>query len=216
MTDAAPDLRTVDGRVPGERGQATRRKLLETTAAMLRVGSFRDLAVVDIARESGVSAATFYQYFPDVETAIFFMADHIADDGCARLTALVEAIDLAGDAHPGATALAEGILDLWQEYESILRVLDLGAAERDGRFQQRRTQMLSGPTEALRRAVAAQQRAGRLAHSIDPAAVAGVLIAMLSHVAAHRRGLEDWGVARSDLTESMARVITWMLTEQPT
>lgn len=207
-------MRTVDGRTPGRRGRETRRRLLEVTAEMLRSGSYRDLAVVDIAREADVSPATFYQYFPDVETAIFFIADHIADDNNARLTELVASIDLASDAAEGAAALAEGFLDVWRDYDAILRVLDLGSAERDQRFQARRTQLLSGPTTALRDAIAEQQRAGALQHSIDPAALAAVLTSMLAHVAAHRRGLREWGVERDDLVAAMARMIHLALTDQ--
>ena len=208
-TDTGDELRTVDGRMPGRRGQETRRRLLEVTAEMLRTGSYRDLAVVDIAREVGVSPATFYQYFPDVETAIFFIADHIADEGRDRLTGLVEDIDL--QTTEGAEALAEGFLDLWRQYDAIFRVLDLGAAERDARFQSRRTQLLSGPTTALQEAITAQQAAGALAHSIDPAAVAATLTSMLAHVAAHRRGLREWGVAREDLVASMGRLVALSL-----
>lgn len=209
-TDTGGDeLRTVDGRMPGRRGQETRRRLLEVTADMLRTGSYRDLAVVDIAREVGVSPATFYQYFPDVETAIFFIADHIADEGRERLTGLVNDIDL--QTTDGAETLAEGFLDLWRQYDAIFRVLDLGAAERDARFQSRRTQLLSGPTAALQEAIAAQQAAGALTHTIDPAAVAATLTSMLAHVAAHRRGLREWGVAREDLIASMGRLVALSL-----
>ncbi len=168
--------------------------------------------MVDIAREVGVSPATFYQYFADVEMAIFFIADHIAEEGRARLTALVREIDL--DTTEGAAALAEGFLDLWREYDAIFRVLDLGAAERDTRFQARRTQLLAGPTDALRDAVAAQQASGALGHQIDPAAVAATLTSMLSHVAAHRPGLRDWGVAQEDLVAAMARIVSLSLRDE--
>jgi len=203
-------MRTVDGRMPGQRGRKTRTRLLEVTADMLRAGSYRDLAVVEIAREAGVSPATFYQYFPDVETAIFFMADHIVVDGNARLTALVRDLDLDGDRDTtmaGARALADGFLEFWREFYSILRVLDLGAAEKDDRFQQRRTQLLAGPTEALADAIEAHRAACAIADDLDARAIAAVLTSMLSHVAAHRTGLREWGVARADLVESMARVI---------
>lgn len=217
LSDTDETLRTVDGRLPGERGRKTRTRLLEVTADMLRAGSYRDLAVVEIAREAGVSPATFYQYFPDVETAIFFMADHIVVDGHDRLAALVRDLDCSGDtetAMAGARALADGFLEFWREFYSILRVLDLGAAEKDRRFQQRRTQLLAGPTEAFAAAVEAQRDAGHISHDIDPRAVAAVLVSMLSHVAAHRTGLRDWGVARTDLVEAMARVIHCTLLER--
>lgn len=205
-------LRTVDGRLPGRRGRATRTRLLEVTAEMLRTRSYRDLAVVDIAREAGVSPATFYQYFPDVETAIFFIADHIVVDGEQRLTELVEAMDLGQGpdaAMEGARALADGFLDFWREFFSILRILDLGAAEKDARFQQRRTQLLRGPTEALAAALDHQRASGVVRPDLDPRAMAAVLVSMLSHVAAHRTGLRDWGVPRDALVESMAHVLYW-------
>ena len=90
-------------------------------------------------------------------------------------------------------------------------MLDLGAAERDARFQSRRTQLLSGPTAALQEAITAQQASGALSHTIDPAAVAATLTSMLAHVAAHRRGLREWGVAREDLVASMGRLVALSL-----
>jgi AcrR family transcriptional regulator len=214
IADARDDeVRTVDGRLPGRRGRETRKRLLEVTVDMLRAGSYRDLAVVDIAREAGVSPATFYQYFPDVETAIFVIADHITTDGNHRLSQLVAAIDLGAHDDSGARALAEGFVEFWQDFDSILRVLDLGAAERDVRFRSRRTQLLSGPTDGLRAAIASQQATGALSHSIDPAAMAAVLTAMLAHVAAHRGGLSEWGVVREDLLDAMGRIVHLCLTD---
>ena len=67
MTDSEAELRAADGRVPGRRGRATRTRLLECTSDMLATTSFRELKVIDIAREANTSPATFYQYFADVE-----------------------------------------------------------------------------------------------------------------------------------------------------
>ena len=75
MTATEEELRAADGRVPGRRGRATRQRLLECTTGMLEAGSYRDLKVIDIAREAGTSPATFYQYFADVEAAILVLAE---------------------------------------------------------------------------------------------------------------------------------------------
>ena len=56
---------------------------------MLRATSYRDLKVVDIAREAGTSPATFYQYFPDVTTAIVGLSEDMAEEGSEVLTQLV-------------------------------------------------------------------------------------------------------------------------------
>ena len=47
------DLRAVDGRLPGRRGLATRKRLLAATASLLETTGYRDLKVVEVAREAG-------------------------------------------------------------------------------------------------------------------------------------------------------------------
>ncbi len=81
--DGEADLRAVDGRVPGRRGMATRERLLEHTNRLLETTSYRDLKVVDIARDAGVSPATFYQYFPDAESAVLALADRLIGEAAS-------------------------------------------------------------------------------------------------------------------------------------
>jgi hypothetical protein len=42
---------------------------------------------------------------------------------------------------------------------------------------------------------------------MDPKAAAGVIIAMLAHVANHRPGLERWGVDREALVTTVAGIL---------
>ena len=72
--DAIDDVTATDGRVIGRRAIQTRRRILDTTAALLREHGALDLKVTDVAREVGTSPATFYQYFADVEDAILALA----------------------------------------------------------------------------------------------------------------------------------------------
>ena len=69
-----------DGRIIGARAHRTRRSLLDATAELLEVRGAFGLRVVDITREVGMSPATFYQYFADVEAAILVLADEASDD----------------------------------------------------------------------------------------------------------------------------------------
>ena len=200
---AAPEqpLRAADGRVPGRRGRATRDKLLAATEATLATTSYRDLKVVDIAREAGTSPATFYQYFPDVEAAILVVARATADDG-HLLAKLAEGPWSGRGAFASAQRLAEGFLDFWQQHEAVIRVVDLAIGEGDERFRGIRTHLLNPVTLALRDAIAAGRNAG-----VDPAAHAAVLVSMLAHVAEHRHGLEAWGVSGESARDSMARIL---------
>jgi AcrR family transcriptional regulator len=143
----------VDGRVPGARGLSTRGRLLGCTLALLGDRSYRDLAVIDIARAAGSSPATFYQYFPDVESAVLVLAEHMADEH-GRLAAIVRGADWRGaGACPAAEALAAEFLAFWIDHQPILRVVDLASGEGDPRFRAIRTRLLNDVTNALAEAV---------------------------------------------------------------
>ncbi len=215
--DAADDVepRAADGRVPGRRGRATRQRLLECAAEMLRTTSYRDLKVVDIAREAKTSPATFYQYFPDVESAILVLADEMVNEGVERFSTLVASTSWRGrSGYEAAEALADAMLTFWSDHQPVLRVVNLATDEGDGRFANVRTRLLNDLNNALAAAAKDFQKAGKGQAGIDPNAISGVLVAMLAHVAAHRLGFEFWGVRTADLKTAMARIIYWSITGQ--
>ena len=215
MTSATgeDDLRAADGRVPGRRGRATRQKLLEQTADMLTTTNYRDLKVVDIARAANTSPATFYQYFPDVEATVLVLAEEMIEDG-ARLPALVRSGSWRGrSGYSTSVALVDGFLEFWERHRSVLRVVDLASAEGDARFHNVRTRLLNGVTVALREVIA-QRVAGRAGDGVDPMATAGVLVAMVAHVSAHRYGFEFWGIRTDDVRRSMAAMVFWSVSGQ--
>lgn len=208
------EARAVDGRVPGRRGMATRQRLLEVTSDMLRTTAYRDLRVVDIAREAGTSPATFYQYFPDIESAVLVLAGALSVEG-ARFAELISATTWRGrEGYEAALELADAYLRFWEQHRPILKVIDLATFEGDVRFREIRTSFLAATAEALRNAVADMRSAGRHPDDIDPAAMSGVLVSMLVNVAAHRRGLEEWGVKADDLRNAMARIVFWSISGQ--
>ncbi|HUP71921.1 MAG TPA: TetR family transcriptional regulator [Acidimicrobiales bacterium] len=196
------------GRGISRRGRDTRQRLLDGTRDLLDESSYRAVRVVDIARAAGTSPATFYQYFPGVESAVLALAESLADQGAVELRALVanHRWDRAA-LQDSARALAQGFLDFWERNGALMTVIDHASLEGDQRFRQIRTRLLNGVTVALQDvAVASTDENSREAR-----AVAGVLTSMLSHVAAHRRGLEDWGIDRGDLRATMARIIADVL-----
>ena len=213
MTEAS--ARAADGRVPGRRGLATRQRLLDRTAAMLKATSYRDLKVVDIAREAGTSPATFYQYFPDVEAAILVLAEDMARSGSQELSAVVRLGSWKGKAgYETALAVADAFIEFWEEHRTLLRVVDLATDEGDRRFQNIRTRLLNEVTEALKEVVEATRREERRGDPVDPMATAGVLSGMLAHVSAHRYGFEFWGIRTRDLRESLGRILYTTVTNQ--
>ena len=205
-------LRAADGRVPGRRGRATRQRLLECTGEMLTTTSYRDVKVIDIAREAGTSPATFYQYFADVEAAILVLAEEMAQQG-THLTGIITGGSWAGPAAlDTAMELVDAFLAFWDDHRAVLRVVDLATDEGDGRFQKIRVRLLNDITKELAEVIRTSMAARQLPAGIDPMATAGILVAMLAHVAAHQYGFEFWGIRTKDLRASMARQVSWGVT----
>ncbi|KOV77290.1 TetR family transcriptional regulator [Streptomyces sp. NRRL WC-3723] len=200
-------VRTVDGRVAGRRGQATRQKLLDCLSEMLSSSPYRDVKVIDVARKAGTSPATFYQYFPDVEGAVLEIAEQMATEG-AGLTELLEGRTWAGKSGwQTAQELVDGFLEFWRRNDAILRVVDLGAAEGDKRFYKIRMKILNSVNNSLADSIAELQSKGRVDKDVNPAAVAGSLVAMLAAVAAHQKGFSSWGVKQAELKPNLALLV---------
>ncbi|MEU3076045.1 TetR family transcriptional regulator [Streptomyces laurentii] len=200
-------VRTVDGRVAGRRGQATRQKLLDCLGEMLSSSPYRDVKVIDVARKAGTSPATFYQYFPDVEGAVLEIAEEMAKEG-AGLTELVSGRSWVGKAGwQTSEDLVEGFLDFWRKNDAILRVVDLGAAEGDKRFYKIRMKILNSVTNSLTDAVKELQAKNKVDKDVSPAAMAGSLVAMLAAVAGHQKGFTSWGVKQAELKPNLALLV---------
>ncbi|MCX4881546.1 MULTISPECIES: TetR family transcriptional regulator [unclassified Streptomyces] len=200
-------MRTVDGRVAGRRGQATRQKLLDCLSEMLSSSPYRDVKVIDVARKAGTSPATFYQYFPDVEGAVLEIAEQMATEG-AGLTELLEGRSWVGKAGwQTAQELVDGFLEFWRRNDAILRVVDLGAAEGDKRFYKLRMKILNSVNNSLVDSVAELQSKGKVDKEVNPAAVAGSLVAMLAAVASHQKGFQTWGVKQAELKPNLALLV---------
>jgi AcrR family transcriptional regulator len=187
---------------------ATRNRLIECTAAMVGTTAYSDLRVTDVARAAGTSPATFYQYFEDLDAALLVLATEPTDTG-VQLAGFIAQRSWDGKAgYESAQVLVDGFLDFWQAHQPVLRVVDLLTEEGDARFRQARVRMLNGIALALADAIAA-------AHldadppPIAPMATASALVSMLSHVAAHREGMEHWNIEVPQLKEAMARLIYW-------
>jgi len=201
-------VRTVDGRVAGRRGQATRQKLLDCLGEMLSTSPYRDVKVIDVARMAGTSPATFYQYFPDVEGAVLELADEMSKEGAGGLTGLVAGRSWTGKAGAQtADGLVDGFLSFWRRNDALLRVVDLGSAEGDKRFNRIRLRILNAVTGSLTESIKELQGKGRVDTDISAPAVAGSLVAMLAAVAAHQKGFVGSGVKQADLKPNLALLV---------
>jgi AcrR family transcriptional regulator len=200
-------VRTVDGRVAGRRGQATRQKLLDCLRDMLSTSPYRDVKVIDVARKAGTSPATFYQYFPDVEGAVLELADGVAKDGTGLKDLVADKSWAGRTGYQTAEGLVDGFLDFWHENDAILRVVTLGSAEGDKRFVKIRLKILNAVTNSLTDSLKSLQSSGKVDKAVGPAAVAGSLVTLLASAAEHQKDFDSWGVKAKDLKPALALLV---------
>jgi AcrR family transcriptional regulator len=208
----ARQVRTVDGRIAGRRGQETRQALLDCVREMLATSPYRDVTVIDIARRARTSPATFYQYFPDVESAILELATEVAREGTELKSLVADPRWTGKSGYQAAEALVDGFLRFWRQHEPVLRVVELAASEGDKRFTKVHLELFNTVTLALAEEIAALQQNGTIGEGVQPQATAGALVAMLASVAGHRRGLKQWKIPAEDLRISMANLLYWGVT----
>ncbi|MFB4197255.1 TetR family transcriptional regulator [Streptomyces carpaticus] len=199
---------TVDGRVAGRRGQATRQKLLDCLGKMLSTSPYRDVRVIDVARKAGTSPATFYQYFPDVEAAVLELAEVTLRES-ASLSELVAGRSWTGKAgRQTAEELVDGVLAFWRRHDAILRVVDLAASEGDRRFVRVRTRIQGAVVKPLAETIDGLQARGRgTGGGISSAALAGSLVTMLAAVSAQPKSLQSLGAKQTDLKPALTTLV---------
>lgn len=200
-------VRTVDGRVAGRRGQATRQKLLDCLREMLSTSPYRDVKVIDVARMAGTSPATFYQYFPDVEGAVLEIAEEMAKDSL-ELRELVADKSWAGKTGvTTAEGLVDGFLGFWRKNDAILRVVTLGAAEGDKRFFKIRMKVLNAVVAPLTDTLKDMQAKNRFDKSANAGAITGSLVTLLAASAEHQKAFDSWGAKARDLKPNLASLV---------
>jgi AcrR family transcriptional regulator len=176
---------------------------------------YREIKVIDIAREAKTSPATFYQYFPDIESAVLALAEATNFD-TAPLSAIVRDRSWRGArGYDVARDLVDALIEFWEGHRAILRVVDLLVAEDDLRFRAVRHRLLNDLAVAMTEVIVETQGSksrGMPPEGRIPMATAGVLVAMLANVATHRYTYEFWGIPTAELRRSMADIVYTSLT----
>lgn len=200
------DLVAADGRVIGSRAQATRRRLLDATAKLLRRHGALELKVVDITREAGTSPATFYQYFADVDAILLDLA-RAAGENEQALLALFSSDWTGSDGAAKARAFVDAYMGFWHDHQAILRIRNLKAEEGATAFRRSRTRASLPIIEAMEAMIQRSQASGRVDESLDPFAAAAAMVAMLERLLAYQKEIGQRGTTREDLRETLAGIL---------
>jgi hypothetical protein len=97
-----------------------------------------------------------------------------------------------------------------------MRVRNLAADEGDQRFRDVRNNTLGAVTDRIARAVAENQKAGRVPPEISPYSAAAAMVSMMERMATYHFDLEPRGVTRGDLVETTARILHQTVTGRKT
>jgi AcrR family transcriptional regulator len=203
-----------DGRVIGERAQATRRRLLEATEALLERDGVRDLKVVDITREVGSAPATFYQYFADIDAAILALADEAAQEAKELLDTLTPVWSDTADIDR-ARAFLGAYESHWRARHAALRISNLRADEGDERFRKARVKAYLVLLDRMIDIVAAAQKAGRIDKQLDAYTIAVSTQAMLERLMSYETSPRIQHARQRLDMDTVARQLFQTLTGHP-
>lgn len=199
-----PDVVDQNGRPLGPRALQTRGRLLEATEKLLGEEKLRDLRVIDIARKVGTSAATFYQYFRDVDDVVLCLAEETSDEMPGML-GLIDGSWRGAEGLAKARAIVSAFIDHWDEHRAVLRIRNLAADEGDPRFQALRARTMQPVLEHLARVI--REHRGENDAQGHPHAAAAAMAAILERLAAYHAELEIFGVTREHLVASSAHIL---------
>jgi len=203
----------LDGQALGRKGAETLKRLMSAAADMLDTTPLRDLRTSDMARRAGISAATFYLYFENVESVVLALADSLIEPA-GDLIALAEQPWPPGE-DAAILAFVRAYFDFWDKHRSVLRMRNLAAEEGDARFAASRL-TISIP---LHQAIAAKITAARDRDSEqaipedihDLTLAATILAAMERSASGYRMFPPRFGVSRQRLIAAMVFMIKSVL-----
>jgi AcrR family transcriptional regulator len=205
-TPANPvDVIATDGRTIGRRAHLTRRRFLDATLELLENKGALDLKVIDIAREAGSSAATFYQYFEHVDSALLALAADAGNE-LGEVNALVATDWVSPTGFDDARRFVAAFIEYWDEHKAILRVRNLRSEEGDERFRTLRLEANSAIMGEFIAKIHAAQQQGTVSKRLNSYAAAGAMMSVLERMAAFHVEFERRGVSRRALVETVSRI----------
>ena len=192
VADPPPAPAAPDRPALGTRGIRTQARLLDALRRLLAEKTIAWISVADIARTSGMSPATFYRYFRDVDEAALALAEEAAADIDKSVAAVGPSWD-GDEGFANVMAFVEAFLAHWQRNQAVLRLRNLAAEEGDEEFSEVRLRTLRPVNQAISAKIREHQREGNVVSEIHPTIAATALVGMLERIGAHRPNYERRG-----------------------
>jgi AcrR family transcriptional regulator len=168
--------------IRGDAGPATQRRIKDALHRIIKRVKLSDVSVLGVAEEAGVSPATFYRYYRDVEHVAQALCMELIHD-LDRAAEFAESDWLGPRGEGAALAFVEEFLAHWRRNKAILRMRNLKAEEGDPFFEDLRVHMLRRSTTAL---VRRMRGPGVPRGAPEPSVVGNLLVGMLERAGAYQ------------------------------
>lgn len=173
------------------KGDRTRLRILSVTEELLSEKPVWELRSVDITRRARLAPATFYSHFDSVTQAVLELVE-----GLSESTPTIEALAMQPWRDVSqARAFVTAHLDHWSQHRTVFRIRDHTADSGDLRFQLAKYRSIDPLLRTFSVRFKEAQDAGRFPATLDPAAMAGLFIAMLEQAAAVLPRVEAKGLS---------------------
>ena len=163
------------------RQSVQRTRLLEAAAAVFARAGYADASAEAIAREAGMSKATFYEHFDNKEECILALFDQAASE---TLEAMAKAVGAAGtDSRKRMEAGAKAFLEMLAEHPNETQTLLVEIIGAGDPGADRRDNVLATFAQAIDAENANAARKGsmrRFASSNDSYAIVGAVVELAS------------------------------------
>ena len=126
------------GQALGEKGAATKQRLLEAARSLLKTQSPMQLTTVAIAKKAKTSSATFYMHFDDVKDIMYALAQAAGEDTAEIYAVLDEPWDASKVEVARARRFVDAVCAAWERHRAVLSYMNLEADRCDSRFVQLR------------------------------------------------------------------------------
>jgi len=184
---------------------------MDTAALLLEIIPLREIRTADIALKAGLSQATFYVYFENVEAIALALANRVTNESSSIMKYLDQDWSVP-DVKPRIYDLVRAYLRFWQKNRAVMRIRNLASEEGDSRFLKARLDMSYPLHEALAERLAEARHYGGLESRANALlqATAGYIFGGLDHVASFSNLVElrDFGVTQKILIEAGVDIIS--------
>src|SRR5688500_16346568 len=165
------------------RQSVQRRRLFRAAAAVFARAGYAEATAEAIAREAGMSKATFYEHFDNKEDCIAALFDSAADNLLAALAEGRKPVGTSGDYRDRIRSQVQAYLAVLRAFPNESRTLLVEIVGAGPRAQERRDRMLAAIADFFVEVNASEAAAGRVnrfASPLDAYAIVGAAVELSS------------------------------------